>query len=179
MNQQNADSLDLRPLAWPLYAMAAMLIVIPFVEMGAQVGWTLRPDVLNWRTGTVGIFSSMIVTPTLGLLLAVVTAFYYNHRWAQIGLTALAALAALACSAALILFTLDALQLRPAVAQQMQRPFTIAIVKAAINFGITSLTLAIMAVGAFRTLRRRQKAVVAPRPRPATPGRVPLVADSR
>lgn len=179
MNQQNADSLDLRPLAWPLYAMAAMLIVIPFVEMGAQVGWTLRPDVLNWRTGTVGIFSSMLVTPTLGVLLAIVTAFFYGHRWAQIGFTTLAALGALACVTALLVFTLDALQLRPAVAQQMQQAFTVAITKAAINFGITSLTLGIMAIGAFRTLRRRMKTSVATRTRAAAPARVPLIADSR
>ena len=150
MNQQNFNTRNLSPLAWPLYAVAAMLILVPLTELGAQLGWTVQPGVLNWRTGAVGLLSGVVMTPMVGLLLAVVTASVYDHRWAQRGLAVLAGLGALAAVAILAGFTLDAFQLRPAVAENMQRSFTFAMIKAIINFTLTSITLAIICIATAR-----------------------------
>jgi hypothetical protein len=171
MNQQNINTRNLAPLAWPLYAVAAMLIVVPLSELGAQLGWTVQPGVLNWRTGAVGLLSGVVMTPMVGLLIAVVTACVFEHRWAQRGLAILAGLGALAAVAILAGFTLDAFQLRPAVAANMQRSFTFAMVKAIINFSLSSITLAIICIATARLAWSRrapkaaaQRAEVSPSP---------------
>jgi hypothetical protein len=162
MNQQNVNTGNLAPLAWPLYAVAAMLVVVPLSELGAQLGWTVQPGVLNWRTGAVGLLSGVVMTPMVGLLLAVITASVFEHRWVQRGLAILAGLGALTAVAILAGFTLDAFQLRPAIAANLRRSFTFAMTKAIINFSVTSITLGIICIATARLAwkRRTPKAAV-------------------
>lgn len=178
MNQQNFDLSNLRPLAWALYAVAAMLILVPFVELGGQLAWTMRPDLLNWRAGTAGLLSSLLATPTFGLFLAIITAFLFGHRWAQIGFTVLTGLATVATVGVLALFTLDALQLRPGVTAQMQQAFTASTIKASLNFAIISVTLAFISISAFRAGRWRRKSETATRPS-GSMAKLPLITHPR
>jgi hypothetical protein len=60
-----------RPLGLLLIAVAAFIIVIPFMNVGLQV-WPWRPTVRDWRFGTWGFLLGALTLPTLGLgLLAV------------------------------------------------------------------------------------------------------------
>jgi hypothetical protein len=157
-NQPVLDPRSLRPLTAALYVTAAMLVIVPLTELGAALGWQALPRMLQWRTGAVGLASGAVLTPTFGILIAVVTSFLFDHRWMQRILTVLAGLASLALFGVLIIFTLDALQIRPAVAAQYKHSYNVAMIKALTNFSITSFTLAVISISAFRTGRRRAKA---------------------
>ncbi|HET8654090.1 MAG TPA: hypothetical protein VFL93_01055 [Longimicrobiaceae bacterium] len=169
MNYSSLDRGGLRHLVGPLYATAVMLVVIPLSDLGGALGWKMLPHAINWRTGAVGLFSGTVLTPALGLVIAVITASLFGHRWAQRVLTVVVGLAALVLFAILAGFILDAIQLRAMVADAtMRHSFTAAVVKATINLVVAAVTLAIVCVGAFRAGRQRDRAEAATkRPEPA------------
>ncbi len=150
MNQQKLDWPGFQVMAAPLYAMSALLILVPFSELAAQIGWRVVPGQMAWRTGVVGVLSSMTATPTFGLILAIVTAYVCDHRRVLRVLAIFAALVTLLTIAVVGLFSLDALQLRNDLREDLQPGFVISIAKALINFSLTILTLAITTLAAFR-----------------------------
>jgi hypothetical protein len=143
-------SRNLSAVAAPLYSVAIMLIVVPIIEVGTQLEWSASPGTLNWRTGAVGLISGGTLTPTFGLVVAIVTASAFEHRWTQRFLIALAGLAALASFALLLTFALDSIQLRASVIEAMLRPYTLAVIKAGANLALTSVALTVVGVGAYR-----------------------------
>ena len=56
---------NLRKLAWPLYAVAVLMIVLPLGDLGASV-WPPHPMQLQWRFGTFGLVSGFLLTPLFG-----------------------------------------------------------------------------------------------------------------
>jgi len=154
MNQRFASFRDLRPIVVPLYVAAFMLAVIPLVEVAAQLGFTGHPSNLTWRTGTVGLLSSALLTPTFGLILAVVTAYAFEHAVTHRILSLLSGFLAIALIVITALFVLDGFQLRSTLNPQVQHSFTLAMVKAVLNFGIVSVSLLVVFAG---TLRGRRK----------------------
>jgi hypothetical protein len=148
---------NLSALAGPLYAVAVMLIVVPFLEVGTQLGWSISPSMLNWRTGAVGLLSSATLTPTFGLVVAVVTASVFDHRWMQRVLIAVAGLAALTCVVLLFTFVLDSVQLRPTVTEAVRRTYTIAMIKAMLNITLAIVALTIVFVGALKARTKVEK----------------------
>lgn len=162
MTQRFASVRDLRPIVLPLYVAAFMLVAIPLVEVGAQLGFTGHPSSLPWRTGTVGLLSSALLTPAFGLILAVVTAYAFEHAVTHRILSALSGFLAIALIVVTALFVLDAFQLRSTLNPQVTRSFTLAMVKAVLNFGIVSVSLLVVFIGALRA-RRKVKVVRATR----------------
>jgi hypothetical protein len=144
-----------------------MLMVVPFIEVGTQLEWSVSPGTLNWRTGAVGLVSGATLTPTFGLVVAIVTASVFEHRWVQRLLIAIAGLGAFACLALLLMFALDSVQLRASVTEAMRRPYTLAMIKAGVNLALASVALAVACVGAFRA-RALRAARSAPSARNAT-----------
>jgi hypothetical protein len=132
-----------------------MLVAVPFIELGAQLGWSLSPGTLNWRTGAVGLLSSTTLTPTFGLVVAIVTACAFEHRVAQRALIGIAALALVACIMLLGTFALDSIQLRATVADEMRGAYTGAMIKAMLTLALTIVVLAVVFVGAFRARSKR------------------------
>ncbi|HEY9226889.1 MAG TPA: hypothetical protein VIP11_09600 [Gemmatimonadaceae bacterium] len=127
---------------------------MPIIELLAQLGFSLKLDSLQWRTGTFGLFSSALLTPTFGLVLALCTAYAFDHAGLHRVLTWLAAIIAVGLVAATAMFVLDAFQLRAAINPQVKRSFTLAMIKAVMNFGISALGLFIVFVSAFKAGRR-------------------------
>jgi hypothetical protein len=154
MTQRFASYRDLRPIALTLYVAAFMLAAIPVVEVGAQLGFTGHPTSLQWRTGTVGLLSSALLTPAFGLILAVVTAYAFEHALAHRILSAVSGFLAIALVAVTALFVLDAFQLRATLNPQVQHSFTLAMAKAVLNFGIVSVALSVVFIGALRAGRK-------------------------
>lgn len=152
--QKSSDVRELRHLALAMYAVAAMLVLIPLTEFAGQLGWTVQPGLLNWRTGSVGLLSGAVLTPTVGMLLAVITASVFGHRAAARGLAIVAGVGAVLMLLVIGVFALDVLQLRPAVVSDMQRSFTLAAVKALINFSVTAVTLGAICISGMRVTRR-------------------------
>lgn len=171
------ETSELRPLAWAVYAVAAMLIIVPLTELAGQLGWKIEPEVLNWRTGAVGLLSGVVLTPTVGLLLAVITAAVFEHRAIQRTLAIAAGFGAVAAIVVMLVFSLDVVQLRPNVVPTMKRTFTIAAVKALINFGFTSFTLGVICFSALRAGRRYKASPAVSSPVAATG--TPLLGSTR
>lgn len=177
MNQQNNDARRLRPLATPLYAMAALLVLTPLIQLGARLGWSLMPGSMQWRTGALGLLASAILTPSLGLLVAIVTACVFEHRTTQLVLGGLAGLASFGLVAILAVFALDGFQMRAAVGAQYRPSFTGSLVQALLVYALTAAVLATLAVGVFKMDRRRARAAESER-RGARAGDVPLLSWS-
>jgi ABC-type transport system involved in multi-copper enzyme maturation permease subunit len=162
MTQRFASFRDLRPIAVPLYVAAFMLAAIPLVEVGAQLGFTGHPSSLVWRTGTVGLLSSALLTPAFGLILAVVTAYVFEHTVTHRILSVLSGFVAVALFVVTALFVLDAFQLRPTLKPELTRSFTLAMAKALLNFGLVSVSLLLVFIVTLRA-RRKDKVVRATR----------------
>jgi hypothetical protein len=150
MNKQNVDRPGFQVFAAALYAMSVMLIILPFSEVAAQIGWRVQPGLLAWRTGVVGVLGSMTATPMFGLILAIVTAYVCNHFRTLRVLSVITALTTLLVIGLIALFSLDAMQMRSALREDLRPGFTISVTKALINFGVTIITLIITTVATFR-----------------------------
>jgi hypothetical protein len=174
MNAQQFGIQRPRALAAAAYAISAMLIFIPLMELGSQLGWSAHPSVLNWRTGAVGLLSGAILTPIFGIFIALITASLLGQRWVQRTLGALAALGGLGLLAILVVFTLDALQLRPSVTAAMKRPFDIASLKAVLAFAAGSGTLLCIGYSGLSAARKIPEVAPAAR-RAGTRENTPLV----
>ena len=154
--QKSSEVRELRHLALAMYAVAAMLVLIPPTEFAGQLGWTAQPRVLNWRTGSVGLLSGAVLTPTVGMLLAVITAAVFGHRRTTWVLGIVAGLSVALMLLIMGVFVLDVLQLRPNVVAAMRRSFMLAAVKALINFGLAAVALSAICISALRVGRRRR-----------------------
>lgn len=101
-------------LAPPLYLLAAFLVAMPAADFLQGIG-APQPGSVQWRFATIGLLSSYVAMPLVGVALAVVVAAVREHRVAQraLALANLAVAVVLVCLVAL--FTLDALQLRSGV----------------------------------------------------------------
>jgi len=67
-----------RLLAQAGYLLAAMLVVLPFLDLVSAI-LPLRPGSLTWRFASAGSFSRALMTPLLGLLLASVIGYLLGH----------------------------------------------------------------------------------------------------
>ena len=174
MNAQQFGIQRPRALAAAAYAIAAMLIFVPLMELGSQLGWAAHPGALNWRTGAVGLLSGAILTPIFGMFIALITASLLGQRWMQRTLGVLAALGGLVLLAVLVVFTLDALQLRPNVTAAMKRSFDIASLKAVLAFLAGSGTLFCIGYSGVSVARKTPEIAPAAR-RTGTRENTPLV----
>jgi hypothetical protein len=93
---------------------ALLLIAIPLADNLASI-WPLRPGEASWRYGATGLASAAIMMPILGLLLAIFAAVIMSHRRAVVTLSVVAFVGAVAGLAALGVFTMDMLQMRPRI----------------------------------------------------------------
>lgn len=143
----------LRRFAPACYATAALLFLIPFSEYGAQLQWTFEFSSVEWRVGAVGLLSAL-VSPVFALFLAMITAHLLGHtRNLQI-LAAASILGCILIGGILGIFALDLLQVRAIVIPEMKRAFTVAGIKAVINFSLMFATLGIMGVTGWKAARR-------------------------
>jgi uncharacterized membrane protein YsdA (DUF1294 family) len=145
---------DLRSVALPLYVAAFMLVAIPVVEVDAQLGFAGDPTSLQWRTSAVGLLSSALLTPAFGFVIAVVTAHAFEHTMTHRVLSVLSGLLSVLLAAVIALFVLDAFQLRSTMNPKAGHAFTLAMVKAVLDFSIVSIALLIVCIGGLRAGRK-------------------------
>lgn len=148
------DARKLGPLAWAAYGVAAILVVFPVVDsiLGA---WPLRLGDVQWRFGSLGLFSRALVTPALGVLLGVATAAAFGHRTRLRALAILAYLGSATCLAILGVFVLDAMQARTQVAAEAMTLFNTASGFAVVKYFTGAVLFALMGFGGFRAARPR------------------------
>lgn len=127
-------------LGGPLYAVAALLIVVPLVDFALSVAAPQLGSV-QWRFAAVGLLSGFTLTPILGLALGFGVASWLQHVPVQ----RVIALAALATSLALVVlsagFLLDVLQIRASVPFEGRPAFRSAWTRAFIKHALGALVL--------------------------------------
>jgi hypothetical protein len=110
-----------RALAFGGYAIAAYLVLAPLTETFLQL-WPFRIGDARWRYGAAGVMSQSLMTPLLGLLLAVGIAVYLGHRTRARLLAALSTLGSLVTLIVIPLFVLDAVEMRALLPRDQGAP---------------------------------------------------------
>ncbi|MEQ1693348.1 MAG: hypothetical protein ABMA00_18800, partial [Gemmatimonas sp.] len=104
------------------YTGAMLLIVIPFLQAGQQL-WPLQLGDIRWRFGAANALSSVLLLPFLGLSIMTLVARSTESKGISRVVGALAALFVIGLVSSLVLFALDAMQLKSIVTSQMMAPF--------------------------------------------------------
>jgi MFS family permease len=136
------------------YAVALLLVVVPLSEMTLRV-WPLRFTEVSWRFGTVGLFSNALLSPLLGLTVAGMLAFLFGHRRAIRALAIVLMAAALLLAGAMVLFMLDALQMRGNVVTEARVAFDMASAQAIIKMGLFTIVSFVLGIGGWRSAHDR------------------------
>jgi hypothetical protein len=129
-----------RQIAAPAYLVALAFLLIPPFDAFMQV-LPLRVHDPRWRFGFFGLESNALMLPMAGLLIAFMTAVFFEHRRFQKVLGILSTIAAVAVIVALGVFALDALQVRPEVKPAAQLAFRVASMTAALKSILGIITL--------------------------------------
>jgi hypothetical protein len=153
-------------LALPTYTVALLLVLFPLIDVGQTVV-PFRPGAVDWRFNAVGLYSRSLIPPMLGLALAVWTSALYEHRAGQRAIAIVSGVLALATTLMLLLFALDAVQMRTQVPEAARSSLLTATVFAIFKFGLVAFVLAAFSRALWRNSRR-----ATPRPYEKTEGRL-------
>jgi hypothetical protein len=122
----------LRPFAVAAYLVALLLILAPPLEVMTNLS-TLQLTDARWRFGATGLMTGSLLLPVAGFLLAIMTAVLTGHRWVFWGAMAGGVLLLVGMLAMVGMFVLDAMQVRPGVAQPMVRRFDGTVVRSVLT----------------------------------------------
>ena len=152
-------------LVAPMYFIAALLIATPVMDFATSV-LPLRLGSLEWRFASVGLLSGFLLTPLLGLVIALAVAAYADHMGFVRVLSILSGAVAVIFIIVLVLFLLDIVQLRSAVQDQARAAFKSAAMKAVIKHVCFIAALGWLAIRGFRAsqwglpVRRKASVIV-------------------
>jgi hypothetical protein len=149
MSSRPPTSGALEAIAAPLYAFAALLVAIPALDFVQSVGMPQLGN-LQWRFATVGLLSSVLLTPLLGVVIAMSVASLRGH---VVAMRLLALASAIAAGALVVLvagFLLDVFQLRSGVPEAGRAGFRTASMKAVTKHLAVALILGFLAARAWR-----------------------------
>jgi hypothetical protein len=138
-----------RLVAWSFYAIGMLVVVVPLGDLAAGIG-SLNPGAVPWRFGAAGLLSGALVLPMVGLGLWFAAAVLLGHRGFLRALSVLSAITLLLVGVILVMFALDALQVRVQVRQDDKRAFDLAAAKAAVTFLLEGVVLAVLTVNLHR-----------------------------
>ena len=132
--------------------------------------WPLRAGEATWRFGAAGLFSRALMTPILGLLVALVTAAALEHRRFARVLSVFGFLGSLLAIFALGLFGLDTLQTRASVRPEATTAFDTAWIVAAVKYVLGAFVALLLGIGGWKVSRT---------PAVGEPGAARKAADDR
>jgi hypothetical protein len=146
----------LRRLAPAVYCIAALLLLLPMMDYVGNA-WPFRPGAVDWRYGVVGMISTYLLSPLLGLLTASVTAaLLEQHRISRL-IGVLVWIGAIVLLMALGGFLLDSLQVRSAAPANTRWVTTTSFLIASTKILAAAVTLMILGVGNLRASRETAK----------------------
>ncbi len=150
MSSRSSDVLE--PLLAPLYFIAMLLIATPAMDFATSV-LPLRVASIEWRFATVGLLSGFLLTPLLGVVIAIALAAYAEHlRFLRV-LSIANGVVALLLVVLMVFFALDIVQLRSVVQAQAKEAFQGAALKAVIKYLAFILAMAWLSVRGMRASR--------------------------
>jgi hypothetical protein len=141
-----------RVLALPIYVTALALATFTTFDLALNV-WPWNVGAVMWRFGAIGLFASGLLTPLLGLTLAVATAVALQHRTAALVLAILCTLLALVIVPTVPAYVLDAMQVTSRVGVESRRQFTAYWLLALFKLVVLCIAAVVLAMTAFRARR--------------------------
>lgn len=158
------DNVNARPVLAAAYPMAALLVLVPALEVTAGA-WPFQPGDLSWRFGILGIFLKTLVTPLLGITLAMTVAALLEHRRVVRALAVLSLVMAAVTAAGAVLFLMDFLQLRAMVNPATRQGVQVASLTALLLAALVAPACAALGLGGWRASRGPRGAAPAARAR--------------
>jgi hypothetical protein len=146
-----------RRLRLPTYVVAALLSVVPIVEVFVN-SLPIRISDPSWRLAVVAVATSAATTVLLSLLLVFVVGILADRVGALWFVGAACGCIALLSVIAAGSFALDALQMRGQVKEAMAARYNIASLWALAKIGLASVASLVLAVSAFRAAKSVQRA---------------------
>jgi hypothetical protein len=132
------------------YTGAVLLIIIPFLQAGQQL-WPLQLGDIRWRFGAANALSSVLLLPFLGLAMMALVARSTNSKGISQIVGALAALFVIGLLSSLVLFAMDALQLKTIVTSQMMKPFESTSLRVVMVSLIFTVSFSLLMITAFKS----------------------------
>ena len=105
---------EVRRLSLVGYLLALYLVITPLLDALTRI-LPVRPGEVGWRFGAMGLVFNTLVTPLLGLFLAMLAAVVLGHRRILRGLGVVSYTATVTLALGLVLFMLDYVQARAGV----------------------------------------------------------------
>lgn len=136
----------------PLYLLAFLLVATPIMDFVTSI-IPLRPGDIEWRFASVGLLSGFLLTPLLGIALAIGAAHLGGHLRFQRLMAIVNLIVAACCIGLLVFFVLDIFQLRAAVQPEAAEAFQSAALKAVIKHVSFFITLAFLGWRGIRVSR--------------------------
>lgn len=142
----------LRRLAPAAIGIAALLLLFPLVDYLGNA-WPFRPGAVDWRYGVVGMISTYLGSPLLGLLVLSITAASLTRPRLSRVLGAVCWLAAVLLLAALGLFLLDSIQVRSSAPANARWVTTTSFLLASGKILLAAIALMLLGAGNLRAGR--------------------------
>jgi hypothetical protein len=150
MSRKRPDGAE--ALIAPLYLLAFLLVATPLMDFISSI-IPLRPEDIEWRFASVGLLSGFLLTPLLGIALAIGVAHLGRHLRFQRIMAIANLVIAVACVGLMVFFVLDIFQLKAAVQPEAAEPFQSAARKAVIKHVSFFVALGSLGWGGLRMSR--------------------------
>ena len=135
-----------------LFTAAILLVAVPLVQSG-QYLWPLRMGDIRWRWQVAVALSSVALSPFLGLSLLVLMARATNNRNVSRLVGLISAIFVIGMLGALVLFALDATQLKTIVTTAQEDTFKTASVRTVVSTLVFTVGFFILMITAFKSSR--------------------------
>ena len=139
------------------YALAILLIVIPFLQAGQSL-WPLQLSDIRWRFGAANALSSVLLLPFIGLTVMSIVARVSGNTGVSRTTGAIAALFVIGLLGSLVLFALDALQLKTIVNSAQTSGFQSTSLRVVLVSIIFTIAFSMLMVTSFQSGRGAKQA---------------------
>lgn len=134
------------------YAVAVLLMLSSLLDLGARL-WPLQLGNEEWRFGALGILFNSLVTPVLGLALAMGAAYIGRHRRTLALFSGIALLVAAITTLAFIAFVFASIAVSGRAEAAVKPAFEVAIWKTVVLALAVLPATALLGLGGMRSLR--------------------------
>jgi len=148
----NDSQLRLARIAGAVYFTSFLLVLLTAVDYAASI-WPWRPGAVEWRYGAAGLLGGWLLTPLLGVVLALLLATILRSRVALWLILLTGVLTALLLLAVMGLFSLDALQVRASIREDAGSGFMFAVGKSLFKHLTGAIAFLLIGVAARRALK--------------------------
>lgn len=160
-----SESFELSTDSWSrrvILLAALALILTPFLQAGAQI-WPIQWDNIQWRFSAANALSSVLLLPFIGAAMLVLLARASDDRGLGLTVGAFCTVMTLGLGASLVLFGLDASQLKSIVSTRMTQTFNITALRVGAVSTMFALFFLILAIAGFRVPGTGGRRTEAPR----------------